>query len=223
MINGYKKIYCDFDGTITKIDSVYNFFCLHADENWLDDEKLWQEGKISSRECMERQIKKLPAMDKTSLYEFIETIEIDEYFIEFYNYAKSKGIEIIILSDGLDLFIKETLKKYSLDIKYYANNLVYYGNRFSVNFCNYSNDCNVKAGSCKCSKITEKDFCYIGDGTSDLCVAKKARLLFAKNKLKKHCENLNLKYISFSTFKDILEMFNESERGINDLLNRVNK
>ena len=42
-------IYCDFDGTITKEDSVNGFFEMYA-PNWMDSEKLWIEGKISSRE-----------------------------------------------------------------------------------------------------------------------------------------------------------------------------
>ena len=33
-------IYCDFDGTITKTDSVNGFFEMYA-PNWMESEKLW--------------------------------------------------------------------------------------------------------------------------------------------------------------------------------------
>ena len=42
-----KKIYCDFDGTITKKDAVNTFFEMYAPKEWLDYEKLWIEGNTS--------------------------------------------------------------------------------------------------------------------------------------------------------------------------------
>ena len=46
----FDTIYCDFDGTITKEDSVNGFFEMYAPKSWMDSEKLWIDGKISSRE-----------------------------------------------------------------------------------------------------------------------------------------------------------------------------
>ena len=49
-MKNFESIYCDFDGTITKEDSVNCFFDMYAPKSWMDSEKLWIEGKISSRE-----------------------------------------------------------------------------------------------------------------------------------------------------------------------------
>ncbi len=211
-MNNFVKIYCDFDGTISKKDTLCTFFEQFADKKWLEIEKLWQEQKISSKECLEMQVNLLKEMDIQTLNNYIGSIEIDDYFVDFYKYLKSKNIELIILSDGFDLFIRKTLEKYNLsEIKYYANNLTFEDNKFSVKFLNHNQDCKNKSGTCKCSKVNEIDYCYIGDGLSDACVAKNAKKLFAKGSLKKFCEKINLTYIPFNSFKDILDICRRGE------------
>lgn len=211
-MNGITTIYCDFDGTISKDDSVNKFLALFADKKWLEIESLWQEQKISSKECITKQVALLPQMDKKTFDDYVNAIEIDEYFIEFYNYLKKRNIELIVLSDGFDLFIQKTLERYGLtEIKYYANSFFYRNNQFEIEFDNYNPACNIQSGSCKCSKVKEKKFYYIGDGLSDVCIAKKAQKLFAKSNLKKYCEKSNIKHVSFDTFEDILDNFQKGE------------
>lgn len=205
-------IYCDFDGTISKDDSVNKFLSLYADEKWLEVESLWQEQKMSSKECLEKQVALLPEMDQQTFNDYVDAIEVDDYFVEFYNYLKSKNIELVILSDGFDLFIKKTLEKYGLNgVKYYANTLFYKDNKFSIGFNNHNPNCKILSGSCKCSKVKEKNFYYIGDGLSDMCIAKKAQKLFAKNNLRKYCEDNAINCIPFSTFEDILDDLQKGE------------
>lgn len=211
-MNGLTTIYCDFDGTISKDDSVNTFLALFADKKWLEAESLWQEQKISSKECLAKQVALLPKMGQKTFDDYVNSIEIDEYFIEFYEYLRTKNIDLVILSDGFDLFIKKTLDRYGLsDIKYYANSLIYKNNKFDIEFENYNTACIIQSGSCKCSKVKEKHFYYIGDGLSDSCIAKKAQQLFAKSNLKKYCERNNIKHISFDTFEDILDELRKGE------------
>ena len=204
-----KSIYCDFDGTITKKDSVNGFFEMYAPENWMDSEKLWIEGKISSRENAITQVGLLKNISQKQLDDYINAIEIDDYFLEFVEYVKSKDIKLTILSDGFDMFIQNVLKRHNLVIPYYANKLIYQNGKFNIEFPYYNKNCDKKAGMCKCSKVKEKSFCYIGDGTSDLCIAKKANILFASKNLHNYCEKNNIKHIHFKSFCDILKLLDK--------------
>lgn len=199
-------IYCDFDGTITKDDSVNKFFEMYAAENWIDSEKLWIEGKISSRENAIIQVGLLKNISQQQLEDYINSIEIDDYFLDFVEYAKSNNIKLTILSDGFDLFIQKVLERYNLDIPYYANKLTFKNGKFSIDFPYYNQSCDKKAGMCKCKKVKEKTFCYIGDGTSDLCIASKADYLFASKNLHKYCKANNIKHSHFTTFRNIMEV-----------------
>ena len=203
-----KVIYCDFDGTITKEDSVNSFFEMYA-PHWMESEKLWIEGKISSRENAIIQVGLLNNVSQKQLDEYIEQIEIDDYFLDFVDYVKSKNIKLTILSDGFDLFIKKILERYNLDIPYYANKLIYNNGKFSIEFPYYEETCDKKAGMCKCHKVKEDKFCYIGDGTSDLCIAAKASFLFASKNLHKYCEEHSIKHSYFTSFRNIIDVLKE--------------
>ncbi len=201
-------IYCDFDGTITKKDTVNGFFELYA-PNWMDSEKLWIEGKISSRENAIIQVGLLNNVSQKQLDDYINSIEIDDYFLDFVEFVKSNNIKLTILSDGFDLFIRKVLERYNLDIPYYSNKLIYKNGKFSIEFPYYNENCNKKAGMCKCNKVKENKFCYIGDGTSDLCIASKANFLFATKNLHKYCEKNLINHFYFETFSNIIEKLEE--------------
>ena len=204
-----KSIYCDFDGTITKNDSVNKFFEKYTGDKWLASEKLWIEGKISSKENAIIQVGLLNNISQKQLDDYINSIEIDDYFLEFAEYVKSKDIKLTILSDGFDIFIQNVLKRHNLVIPYYANKLIYQNGKFNIEFPYYNKNCDKKAGMCKCSKVKEKSFCYIGDGTSDLCIAKKANILFASKNLHNYCEKNNINHIHFKSFCDILKLLDK--------------
>ncbi len=209
-----EAIYCDFDGTITKKDSVNSFFEMYAPKSWMDSEKLWIEGKISSRENAILQVGLLENISPKQLEGYINTIEIDDYFLDFVEYIKSKNIKLTILSDGFDLFIQKVLNRYNLDIPYYANKLTYKNNKLDIEFPYYNENCDKKAGMCKCQKVKENSFCYIGDGTSDLCIASKADFLFASKNLHKYCKDKKIKHSYFASFKDIIDILKREFRQI---------
>ena len=207
----FDVIYCDFDGTITKKDSVNGFFEKYASKNWIESENLWIQGKISSRENAINQVKLLNNVSQKQLDDYINEIEIDDYFLEFYEFIKSDNIKLTILSDGFDLFIKKVLSRYNLDIPYYANKLTFSNGRFNIEFPHFNEYCEKKAGMCKCQKVKENSFCYIGDGTSDLCIASKADFLFASKNLHKYCEDNNIKHSYFTTFRNIIDVLKKGE------------
>lgn len=222
MNNQRKIIYCDFDGTITKEDSVNQFLSLFADKKWLEVEDKWLNGEITSRQCMLEQVNLVPELPENAVKNYIDSIEIDDYFVEFYNFLKNHGCELVILSDGFDLFIKETLKRHNLtEIKYFANKLTVKNNKLNIEFENGSPTCKKSSGTCKCSKVEIENFYYIGDGFSDACISKKATTLFAKKNLKTYCDKNKIDYVAFETFKDIMDYL-ILKGGLNAKLNYVN-
>ena len=206
-----KYIFSDFDGTISKYDVVHKFIHNFAKGDIITAEKMWCEGKLSTIDCFNIQLKKIENLTPEILEKFLDEIEIDPYFIEFYNLIKKENKELIVLSDGFDSFIEKVFKNNGLsDIKVYSNHLeMYLENgflKFRLNSPNYNNNCLIGSGCCKC-KVAEKyskNFIYIGDGLSDRCIAKKANLLFAKKSLEVFCKNENLEYTPYKTFIDII-------------------
>ena len=208
-MNNY-QFFCDFDGTITKEDTLNKFLCLYTEKKWLDIEDDWIKGKIGSKECIEKQMQLFDNVDENSLNEFIDSIEIDETFSDFLNYLKSQDIDFYIVSDGFDYFIERILKKYNIvGVKIFSNKLEIKDGKFITYFPNFNKECTPGSGVCKCNviksnRIVTKRVLYAGDGLSDFCAAKNADFLFAKGKLLQYGKSTHLKnLIEFNTFAEI--------------------
>ena len=205
-------IFSDFDGTITKYDVIHSFIAQFAKGDTKTAEDKWSRGEISTKECLNIQIGKITELKKSAFDDFINSIEIDPYFIDFYKITKSKNKKIIILSDGFDYFIVSTLKRYGLfDIKIFSNHLEYETEngflKFKMTYPNGFKNCSIGSGCCKCNVALsyDKNYTYIGDGLSDRCIAKKSALLFAKKSLETFCKNEKIPYFPYKTFQDITE------------------
>jgi 2-hydroxy-3-keto-5-methylthiopentenyl-1-phosphate phosphatase len=212
------KFFCDFDGTITKDDVIDKILEEFADPLWRDIEQSWVKGEIGSRDCLAMQTRLIKAKER-DLLGFVEGVEIDETFIDFARYCNSKTIEIAILSDGIDLFIKSILNRFGLkDIKVFANGLAHTNGYFEMTFPYFRKDCSSGSGVCKCMIMEglsspEGINILVGDGRSDFCVAAKANLTFAKSTLLQFCRDEKISYIEHREFKDIREwLMNQKEQ-----------
>lgn len=212
------KFFCDFDGTVTKEDVIDRILEEFADPMWMDIERSWINGEIGSRDCLARQIRLIKAR-KHDLLDFVEAIEIDETFVEFARYCKTKAFEIVILSDGIDLFIKSILNRFGLkDIKVFSNGLAHTNGYFEMTFPYFRKDCSSRSGVCKCKIMEglsspEGINILVGDGRSDFCIAGKADLTFAKSTLLQFCRGEKISYIEHREFKDITEwLMNQKEQ-----------
>lgn len=211
------RIFCDFDGTITKKDTLNTFLHLHAKNDWLRIEEQWKNGEIGSKECLSKQMNCIQDMTEEKLKDFLSGIEIDEYFPEFLEFVKENGIDFCILSDGFDFFIKNILEQNGINgIKIFSNNLILSGGKFKTDFPYGNNKCSASSGVCKCGIIKkystpQKTLFYIGDGFSDFCAVKSetADFVFAKGTLLEYCEKNKKRAIGFSDFSDITRSLQE--------------
>lgn len=206
-----KIVICDFDGTITKVDMIGEFLETFAHPDWHISEGQWRRGEIGSMECMSLQFSEIKNITYAQIMDFINSREVDDYFLEFYNLAKQKGLKVVIVSDGFDFFIKPILEKVGItDIEIYTNHMEFKDGKFIMEFPNVRKKCKKRAGTCKCSIV--KDFkkkydkvFYVGDGQSDFCVCKKSNVLFAKHHLKEYCLKKEIDHVDYKTFQEVIE------------------
>jgi 2-hydroxy-3-keto-5-methylthiopentenyl-1-phosphate phosphatase len=202
--------FCDFDGTITKEDVIDRILEEFADPTWMEIEQSWVRGEMGSRDCLAMQTRLIKAKE-CDLLDFVEGIEIDETFIDFARYCRSKAFEIVILSDGIDLFIKSILKRYGLnDIRVFSNSLGSINGSYEMYFPYFKEDCLSRSGICKCKIMEELSSpegtnILVGDGRSDFCIARKADLTFAKSTLLDFCRAENIPHIEHREFRDVLK------------------
>ncbi len=202
-------ILSDFDGTITEKDTLFSFFEKFADKKWLHVEKEWIEGKISSKECLIKEFELVANLNEELIDSYLKNTKVDTTFLDFYKKIQDKNIDFFVVSDGIDYFINKILKNSGLNnIEIISNHGEFVNGKFVLSFPNDCEKCKNNAGTCKCKIVEQKKkeyekIIYFGDGTSDFCVANKADILFAKEKLFKYCKDKGIEVTAFEKFEDV--------------------
>jgi 2-hydroxy-3-keto-5-methylthiopentenyl-1-phosphate phosphatase len=198
----------DFDGTLSLTDVGYEVLLKFSRQGWDDIDRDYCEGRIGSMEAYGRICAILGGTREDMLQFVAENAVIDPHFEEFYAFCRKSGIDVKVVSDGLDFYIDFILRRHGLsDIPFFSNVMTFLdGKPQAIEFPHANDTCN-KCGTCKnnilesCRAGYEK-IVYVGDGYSDLCPARKADLVFAKGilwtRLSKKEQKGVRKYRSFS-------------------------
>ncbi|HHW29743.1 MAG TPA: MtnX-like HAD-IB family phosphatase [Syntrophomonadaceae bacterium] len=206
-----RVFFLDFDGTITKTDTCFLMVKTFAGEGWKEIDEMWERKEITTEECASLTFKLFQA-DMDDVKKLIETVEINEHFLDFLQLCRKEGHAVYILSDGYDVIIETLFKKYGIELPYYANRMIYQDG-FEID-CPYLNPECGQCGTCKSSlmkrlKGDAEQAIYVGDGYSDTCPAGKADLVFAKGFLYRYCLEKGIPVVRFETFQDIIEQIKE--------------
>jgi 2-hydroxy-3-keto-5-methylthiopentenyl-1-phosphate phosphatase len=208
-----KLVLVDFDGTITQNDVGALLFNSYSKEKSKKIVSEWLQGKISSKECLQKECE-LIEITKKHLKNFALSQKIDEHFCDFVDLCKREKMDLAILSDGLDYYIKLILTKYHLeDIPFYSNTVRFEGKKLIPEFPYYDQGCG-NCGNCKKYHLENlrrpnQNVVYIGDGLSDKCAILEADFVFAKKDLKSFCEKEEIDYFEFKDFRDVISVFQE--------------
>ncbi len=196
-------VFCDFDGTVTTRDVVLELLVALADPSWMATESEWEAGRISSRECLAKQIPLIrggwPAIERV-----LGTVTLDPTFAGFAAWCGSHEVPLIIVSDGLDQVIRWLLARGRIAVSaIWANHLeVHEDGTLSITFPHPSRGGDCRAGLCKCQILEQAASCrvVVGDGLSDLCWASQADHCFAKGRLLASCRAQQIPCRPFEDF-----------------------
>ena len=202
----------DFDGTICSVDVGNKVLSHFTRRGWDDIDREYVKGSIGSRSAYSK-IAPLLTVNPMRLSAYVlKLARIDPYFARFYRLAKQKGVDVKIVSDGLDFYIRAILEKYHLDEIEYFSNVVVFGDNDSLTFdFPLANELCGRCGTCKNKILSDhrlmyEKIIYIGNGHSDVCPSRSADLIFAKEVLLRKCEEEgNTPYQSFQNFSAIYE------------------
>ena len=200
-------VYSDFDGTITHEDATDFILTRLAKPEWEAIEEEWKAGRIGSAECMRRQIALIEATP-AQLNATLDEVHIDPGFVTFAQFCEENALQLTVISDGVDYFIRRILKRVGLDhLPIIANELSMteqggwqLGSPYSAASCTSA------SGVCKCKVVATgvEPRVYIGDGRSDFCVSNKPEIVFAKDSLAIFCGQNATPYIGFEDFGDVM-------------------
>jgi 2-hydroxy-3-keto-5-methylthiopentenyl-1-phosphate phosphatase len=217
------KIFCDFDGTLTKndvwVNSLGKFIKAQDKFNVICD--LFNNLQITAKQCLTRELALVENFDFKKFNGYLDNEELDDYAKRFLDYCKENNFDVFIISEGLDYYIHYILKKEDLDLKVYCNKLLTEtgpGGKIMSVKCEfpYSDENCEWCGMSKRNILISNtnDFeneisVFIGDGTSDSCIANYADIVFAKKSLASYCWKNNITYFEYTNFLDVMNKLNK--------------
>jgi 2-hydroxy-3-keto-5-methylthiopentenyl-1-phosphate phosphatase len=201
-------VQCDFDGTVTEEDISFFLLDAFAQGDWRRLLREYKEHKISVGEFNTKAFAMVKA-DKPTLLEALKgEVKVRAGFHELVNYCLKKGFRLVIVSNGLDFYIKAVLKELALEnIEVHAAQASFHPEGMKVQYVGPDGkrleDGFKEAYTESFLKLGYRVI-YIGNGDSDVAPAKYAHHVFATGELLAYCKENNLNYKSFENFIDVV-------------------
>ena len=200
-------IQCDFDGTVTEDDISFILLDAFAKGDWRTINKQHSEGKITVGQFNERAFGLVRASKKAMLDYIKDKVKVRPGFQKLVELCQQKGIRLVIVSNGLEFYIKRILEDMGLyNLEYHAAETRFHANKLKVRYI--GPDGSVVDSGYK-EKYVNKylnegyNVVYIGNGSSDLSPARGAHQIFATESLLEHCQRTGLTCIPFTSFLEI--------------------
>ncbi len=202
----------DFDGTITTEDASEAMLAAFADPSWIEIDRSYARGEIGVAELMSREYA-LIRVGQMELRDFVlGRVEVRSHFREFADWAQARGVELVLLSAGLDFYIEAVLEREQ--IGHYFTRAYYLQTEFGPDGIH----CRLPSlkrpleplGDYKHAVVEElrqrgRRIAYAGDGDTDRRAGESADLVFARRKLAAHCRRDGVPYVPFEDFREVLE------------------
>ena len=203
------RIFTDFDGTITRQDTLVYLLDRYAGKTWYEIEDRVDAGTLSEEEGLRAEIALLTAPWEEAIAGVLADVPADAGFAPFSAWCRSERLPLTILSGGLAPVIRAVLEREGLgDMPFAANDLEFDPDgrwrvvpadtprvRALCNHCKSWHLAGVRQRGCRTV--------YIGDGTTDRCPSTHADLVFAKGGLARWCDEQGVAYRPFEEFAEI--------------------
>ena len=203
-------ILVDFDGTVTRTDASYAILKRYASEDWMDVEKEALDHRITILDALKIQAKMVKVSAEVAAVYLKENVELRDGFRELAEWCKESSVHLEICSDGFGYTIEVLLAHWGLDwIPWSSNRTIPDENGWKISFPHRKDGCPINA-NCKCSHLdrikgSSDIVVFVGDGTTDECVSRKADIVFARDRLLEICQKDGRDCIPWKRWEEVLE------------------
>ena len=201
-------VQCDFDGTITEEDISFFLLDAFAQGDWRRLLREYKEHRISVGEFNTKAFAMVKA-DKHRLVEALQGgVKVRAGFQELVSHCLKKGFRLVIVSKGLDFYIRAVLKELGLEeVEVYAAQASFHSAGMRVRYVGPDGkklEDGFKEAYVESFLRLGYRVIYIGNGDSDVTPAKYAHYVFATGDLLAYRKENNLNCKPFQDFRGVV-------------------
>jgi 2-hydroxy-3-keto-5-methylthiopentenyl-1-phosphate phosphatase len=204
-------VLCDFDGTITTVDTAEWVLARFAQGDWRQFDRQFENGEITLEECLNKEFSLMRVSEEQILEELKDVVTFRPSFKKLAEYCKENRIPLIIVSAGLDFVIKHFLKLNSCLnlVEVYSAKTTFSAQGIKFTFPTLVNKTseNIKHDMVGQYRSQHGEVIYVGDGLADYSAAKDADYSFAikGSRLAKLCKSRGIPCRNIIDFQDVIE------------------
>jgi 2-hydroxy-3-keto-5-methylthiopentenyl-1-phosphate phosphatase len=204
-------VLCDFDGTITTVDTAEWVLAKYALGDWRLFDRQFDDGEISLEECLNRAFSLVKTSEKQILEVLEQVVNFRPNFKKLAEYCRARHVPLIIVSAGIDFVIEHFLKLnncmdlvevHSAKTTFNANSI-----RFTFPPLLDTTSDNFKHDRVRHYQSQGMKVIYVGNGSADYAAVKDADYSFAikGSRLAKLCKDDGIPCTNMTDFQDIVD------------------
>ena len=202
-------VQCDFDGTITEEDVSFLILDAFADGSWRNMLQEYKEGRITVG-SFNRRAFNMVREGKESLQRFVrEKARIRQGFPELLDYCRQKGFRFVIVSNGMEFYIKSILDSLGIDgVEVFAAAAEFKPEGIVASYIGPDGtELQNEFKKAYTRRFLEDGYrvIYIGNGASDITSARLAEHIFATDTMLAKCRQANINCNSFSNLNEVVK------------------
>lgn len=196
-------VFCDFDGTITRRDSLVTLFDAYVGpERRRQVDRRFHAGELPLWQLIDTSLRACAIPLEEALRYLHATIELDPSFLGFKTWCQARAVPLEVVSAGLHEIVESFLADFALPIT--ANRAEPCSEGFGLRPLMPDVTTGVdKAGLVRAARERGRYAVFIGDGLSDRLAVAEADLVYAKAGLARYCQERAVPFVPFASFDDI--------------------
>lgn len=203
IIESGRILFCDFDGTITAKESLESVFTTFAPGKWEPVKQKLTAGELTVREGVREVIETIPSARYPEICEFVTHIPIRPGFEAFLDFLQDRHIPFVVLSGGLRGMVEARLGILKARVHRIFAAEVDTGGPFLKVMSNHESDTELVAKAEVMALFSAAEKIAVGDGITDLNMARHATLVFARDMLARFLDQSGIFYHPWTDFFDL--------------------
>lgn len=206
----YERIvFCDFDGTITTEETFIGMLKRYASDDYARVEKLVNQRRITLVDAVRRLVESIPSASFSDMQNYISNQAIRPGFEVLLDFLYDRDVPFVVISGGLLEQVQARLQPFEHRIHRMHAARIETDAEYIKVISPYENNAELVSKKVVMDTYNFKEAVAIGDGITDMTMAARADVVFARENLCRYLDKIGRTYLRWETFFDIRDALAE--------------